>query len=127
MTLVDRTLRRQLTAAMALAMALALLLSGTALAQTPDAVNVDDACDNAPEESDFTDIEGNTFEDLIKCLAFYEITQGTGDGSTYEPLAGVRRWNMAVFIHRVAMFAEDQGVIDLDSTGHLGERRASQQ
>jgi hypothetical protein len=119
MTLVDRTLRRQLTAAMALAMALALLLSGTALAQTPDAVDVDTACEGAPE-SDFTDIAGNTFEDLIECLAWYEITLGTGDGTTYEPSAGVRRWNMAVFIHRVAMFAEEQDVIDLPDPSDQG-------
>jgi hypothetical protein len=119
MTLVDRTLRRQLTAAMALAMALALLLSGTALAQTPSAVEVDTACEDAPE-SDFTDISGNTFEDLIECLAWYEITQGTGDGTTYSPLAGVRRWNMVVFLHRVAMFAEDQGVITLPAPSDQG-------
>jgi hypothetical protein len=82
-------------------------------------VEVDDACEDAPE-SDFTDISGNTFEELIECLSWYGITQGTGDGSTYEPLAGVRRWNMAVFIHRVAQFAADQGVLELPAPSDQG-------
>ena len=104
MTLVDRSVRRQFTAAMALAMALALLLSGTALAQTKEAVDIAPACEDAPD-SDFPDTAGNTFEDEIDCLAWYEVTIGTNEG-TYEPFRKVTRWQMALFIYRVAQYMD---------------------
>lgn len=107
MTLVDRSLRRQLTTAMAMAMALALLLSGTALAQTSGAVEIDDACNDVPDAG-FPDVsDSNTFAEEIDCLAAYNITKGKNDG-TYNPSGNVPRWQMALFIYRVAQIADDQ-------------------
>ena len=112
MTLVDRSLRRQFTAAMALAMALALLLSGTALAQTTAdevaAVPIDDSCNDVPEDG-FTDVpETNTFDDEIECLKAYGFTEGSGDGTTYEPAKATPRWQMVQFVARVAAEADEQ-------------------
>jgi len=112
MTLVDRSVRRQFTAAMALAMALALLLSGTALAQTTadevQAVAIDDSCNDVPEDG-FTDVpETNTFDDEIECLKAYGFTEGSGDGTTYEPAKATPRWQMVQFVARVAAEADEQ-------------------
>jgi hypothetical protein len=112
MTLVDRSLRRQLTAAMALAMALALLLSGAAFAQTSgnevEAVPIDDSCNDVPEDG-FTDVpETDTFDDEIECLKAYGFTEGTGDGTTYEPAGFTRRWQMVQFVARLAADAAEQ-------------------
>ena len=43
--------------------------------------------------------------DAINCIAYYGITQGTGDGSTYSPEQDVTRAQMAVFIARAAVVA----------------------
>jgi hypothetical protein len=112
MTLADRSVRRQFTAAMALAMALALLLSGTALAQTTanevEAVAIDDSCNDVPEDG-FTDVpETNTFDDEIECLKGYGFTEGTGDGTTYTPNGHTRRWQMVQFVARLAQEADEQ-------------------
>lgn len=121
MTLVDRSLRRQFTAAMALAMALALLLSGTALAQTTSAaaaVVIDDSCNNVPDAG-FPDVSGQ-FVNEINCLAAYGITQGKADG-TYDPTGKVRRWQMALFIHRLATAADAQlAAVDLPTASDQG-------
>jgi hypothetical protein len=54
----------------------------------------------------FTDVsEGHAFKDAINCVAYYGITQGTGDGSTYSPSEEVTRAEMAVFIARAATAA----------------------
>ena len=51
----------------------------------------------------FTDVsDGHAFKDAINCIAYYEITNGTGDGSTYSPNQDVTRAEMAVFIARAA-------------------------
>ena len=48
----------------------------------------------------FTDVsDDHTFRDAINCVAYYGITNGTGDGSTYSPNQDVTRAQMAVF-HR---------------------------
>ena len=112
MTLVDRSLRRQLTAAMALAMALALVLGNMALAQTSAdevaAVPIDDSCVGVPPHG-FTDVpSNNTFNDEIACLKHYGFTEGTGDGSTYTPNGNTRRWQMVQFIARLAEEAAEQ-------------------
>ena len=51
----------------------------------------------------FADVsQGHAFRDAINCIAYYEITKGTGDGSTYSPNSDVTRAQMAVFIARAA-------------------------
>ena len=51
----------------------------------------------------FTDVsDGHAFGDAINCVAYYGITNGTGDGSTYSPNQDVTRAEMAVFISRAA-------------------------
>ena len=51
----------------------------------------------------FTDVsDEHFFKDAINCVAYYGITNGTGDGSTYSPNQDVTRAEMAVFIARAA-------------------------
>ncbi|MXZ52926.1 MAG: hypothetical protein F4Z34_07065 [Acidimicrobiaceae bacterium] len=51
----------------------------------------------------FTDVSDmHAFKDAINCIAYYGITNGTGDGSTYSPNDTVSRWQMALFIARAA-------------------------
>ncbi len=62
----------------------------------------------------FVDVsQGHVFRDAINCVAYYGITQGTGDGSAYSPGQEVTRAEMAVFIARAA---EAAGV-DLGAAG----------
>ena len=54
----------------------------------------------------FTDVPADhLFRGAISCIAYYGITQGTGDGTTYSPDADVTRAQMAVFIARAAEVA----------------------
>ncbi len=54
----------------------------------------------------FTDVSADhVFAEAINCIAYYGITQGTGDGSTYSPETSVTRAQMAVFIARAAEVA----------------------
>ena len=63
----------------------------------------------------FTDVsQGHAFRDAINCVAYYGITQGTGDGTTYSPSQEVTRAEMAVFIARAAKAAG----VDLGGTGN---------
>ena len=51
----------------------------------------------------FDDVsDEHAFDDAIRCIAYYRITNGTGDGSTYSPNRDVTRAEMAVFIARAA-------------------------
>ena len=51
----------------------------------------------------FTDVsDEHAFQDAINCVAYYGITNGTGDGATYSPNSDVTRAQMAVFIVRAA-------------------------
>ena len=51
----------------------------------------------------FTDVsEGHVFRAAINCIAYYGITKGTGDGTTYSPNQDVTRAQMAVFVARAA-------------------------
>ena len=60
----------------------------------------------AAEDRMFTDVsEDHAFEEAINCIAYYGITQGTGDGSTYSPSRDVTRAQMAVFVARAATAA----------------------
>ncbi len=47
----------------------------------------------------------HSFVDAINCIAYYGITNGTGDGSTFSPNDDVTRAQMAVFIARAAKVA----------------------
>ena len=70
----------------------------------------------------FSDVSvSHVFRDAINCIAYYEITQGTGDGSTYSSEQDVTRAEMAVFIARAAEAAgvdlsdaPDVGFTDID-------------
>ena len=65
----------------------------------------------------FVDVSsGHVFRDAINCIAYYGITQGTGDGSAYSPEQDVTRAQMAVFVARAARVAG----VDLDETRHRG-------
>ncbi|MYA85441.1 MAG: hypothetical protein F4Y12_07635 [Acidimicrobiaceae bacterium] len=72
----------------------------------------------------FTDVsQAHVFRDAINCIAYYQITKGTGDGSTYSPNQDVTRAQMAVFIVRAAEAAgvdlgsaRDAGFGDIDNT-----------
>ena len=65
----------------------------------------------------FADVsQGHAFRDAINCIAYYEITKGTGDGSTYSPNQDVTRAQMAVFIARAAEVAG----VDLDDASDAG-------
>ena len=51
----------------------------------------------------FTDVsDDHSHVDAINCVAYYGITNGTGDGSTYSPNDEVTRAQMAVFIASAA-------------------------
>jgi hypothetical protein len=53
----------------------------------------------------FTDTATSTFTLEIDCLAGFEVTLGTGDGTRYDPLGTVTRAQMAQFLARVAQKA----------------------
>lgn len=91
-----------------------------AWAATPDAVELTTACEGTTSAG-FTDTAGTTFEFEIDCFAHRGFTQGTGDGSTYEPFASNTRWQMATFIHRVLIaFAEQNEEFDVPEPSDQG-------
>ncbi|MYB28977.1 MAG: hypothetical protein F4X38_07535 [Acidimicrobiaceae bacterium] len=64
----------------------------------------------------FTDVSDmHAFKDAINCIAYYGITNGTGDGSTYSPNQDVTRAEMALFIARAA------GVAGVDLGDAMGD------
>ncbi|MXZ54304.1 MAG: hypothetical protein F4Z34_14090 [Acidimicrobiaceae bacterium] len=84
-----------------------------------------DACVGpATGDQMFTDVSDmHYFKDAINCIAYYGITNGTGDGSTYSPNDNVTRAEMAVFISRATEKAGvdlddamDEGFTDIDDT-----------
>ena len=62
-----------------------------------------DACvGDATGDAGFTDVsDGHPNAGDIDCIAYYAITQGTGDGN-YSPLMSVTREHMALFLMRLA-------------------------
>ena len=82
------------------------------------------ACPPELIDAGFSDVEGNTHETAITCLATYGITQGTS-ATRYSPSQFVRRGQMASFLFRllefqgVPMDTEDQGFVDV--AGHTHE------
>jgi hypothetical protein len=59
----------------------------------------DDVC-SPPYESDFDDIAGSAHEEMIRCMADYNLAEGVGDGSSYAPRRDVTRGQMASFVAR---------------------------
>ena len=72
-----------------------------------DNTSVLSACvGDALDDHMFSDVsDGHAFGDAINCVAYYGITNGTGDGSTFSPNQDVTRAQMAVFIARAAEVA----------------------
>ena len=51
----------------------------------------------------FSDVsDEHAFREAINCLAYYGITIGTGDGSTFSPNVDVPRYQMVLFMERAA-------------------------
>jgi hypothetical protein len=108
-----------------------LSFAGPALAageQTPPpARSIDRFCANVPQDfQPFTDVQGDTFEDHIECLAAAGVTNG-GPGNLpddqYGPALTVRRDAMASFIARLIDKADEldtgdeiQGLAPFDGT-----------
>ena len=86
-----------------------------AVTDRPDHATQLSACvGDAAVDQLFTDVSaGHVFGDAINCIAYYEITQGTGDGTTYSPNTDVTRAEMAVFIARAA----GKAGVDLGGSG----------
>ena len=89
-----------------------------AVTDRPDHTTPLSACvGDAVVDQLFADVSmGHVFRDAINCIASYEITQGTGDGSTYSPNQDVTRAQMAVFVARAAEVAG----VDLGDTSDTG-------
>ena len=81
---------------------------------------------------------GPTFEDVpaghenagdIDCIAYYGITKGTGDGTTYSPSMSVTREQMALFLTRLADVVGIEGASDPSDAGFtdIGDLSADSQ
>ncbi len=65
------------------------------------------ACiEDALKDNGFTDVSsGHAFKDHINCIAYYKITLGTGDGSTFSPSDKISRAQAATMIMRATKAA----------------------
>ena len=97
----------------------------------PDALARLSACVGpaAATDSDFSDVEDRgELKAAIDCLAYYGITVGTGDGTTFSPQAFVSRWQMALFVRRAASAAgvelPDAADAGFDDVGGVGSEAA---
>ena len=62
----------------------------------------------ATHDQGFTDVSsGHAHRAAINCLAYYRVTLGTGDGTTYSPNDVVNRGQMAAFLARSLRAVED--------------------
>lgn len=107
MTEKTSTRRRGRKLAGLLAGGLALSLLPFAAPASAEARLIESACpsDEVPDAG-FTDTDAeSTHADAIDCVAYYGITLGTGDGSTYSPGDPVPRDEMASFIVRLMRYA----------------------
>ena len=97
-------------AALAVAALVASLLgvgatTATAVTDAPDEKSRVTVCvGDALTDRGFTDVSDNhVFHDAINCLAYYGITIGTGDGTTFSPEQPVNRWQMMLFLARATV------------------------
>ncbi|MDE0130889.1 MAG: S-layer homology domain-containing protein [bacterium] len=120
--------RRQIAVLTALVMMASVLVAVPAVAADPEAdyTATFDACEGVGS-ADFTDVPaGHVNAGDIDCIAYYGITKGTGDGSTYSPLMSVTREHMALFLTRLAErvgieVASDPSDPGFTDTGDLSE------
>ncbi|MDE0268524.1 MAG: S-layer homology domain-containing protein [Acidimicrobiaceae bacterium] len=78
----------------------------------------------ATDDKGFTDVSaGHAHRTAINCLAYYGVSLGTGDGTTFSPEGTVKRYEMAAFLGRALKAAigeenlpdvTDQGFTDID-------------
>ena len=98
--------RRHIAVLAVLAMVASVLVAAPAVAADPkpDYPATFSACvGDAAESSDFEDVPADhPNAGAINCIAYYTITRGTGDGSTYSPRMSVTREHMALFLIRLA-------------------------
>lgn len=72
-------------------------------ATTPPPLDVTEACDGAARGV-FSDVPAShTFAAEIDCLYAWGLTRGAGSGRAYAPAQPLPRWQMAVFIDRLAL------------------------
>lgn len=133
MTHVERHSAVALTRPLAVLGALALLLSlvpfvGTAAAQEndpPPPQDLSSACehvDTSPEgEHGFPDISGYSPQarEAIRCANAYDIARGYETGN-FEPGAEIRRYQMALFLVRIAEYVEDNSDFELPAPEDQG-------
>ncbi|MDE0673904.1 MAG: S-layer homology domain-containing protein, partial [bacterium] len=99
---------RRLTAVLSAFALMASVLAAAPLAAAddpkPDYKATFSACiGEAAEDAGFTDVpEVHKNAGDINCIAYYTITKGTGDGTTYSPGMSVTREHMALFLFRLA-------------------------
>jgi hypothetical protein len=109
-----RRLRRAAAAVAASAVALPLVVTGSAGANVVDRgpVPTDDLCEGVPGAfAPFDDVDGGTSGPSTVCLAYARITHGTSGGA-YVPGGTVTREQMATFIARTMDVA-----VELDLVG----------
>jgi len=111
--------RRHIAVLATLAMVASVMVAAPAVAADdpePNYTATFDACAGV-ESADFADVPanyGNAGD--IDCIAYFGITKGTGDGSTYSPSMLVTREHMALFLVRLANLVGID-VPDADDTG----------
>ncbi len=90
---------------------------------------------DAAESAGFEDVPANhTNAGDIDCIAYYGITMGTGDGSTYSPSMSVTREQMALFLTRLAKVVgidvaadpSDAGFTDIGDLGSESQTAINQ-
>ena len=80
--------------------------------------------------ADFTDVAASHANaGDIDCIAYYGITKGTGDGTTYSPSMSVTREHMALFLTRLAGLVGIDLASDPDDAGFtdIGDLSAESQ
>ncbi len=109
--------RRSAWAVLAVAAMFASLLAVAASPVGAAEVGSDDASPNsttklsacigdALKDNGFTDVsDGHAFKDHINCIAYYKITLGTDDGTTFSPSDNISRAQAATMILRAAKAA----------------------
>ena len=97
---------RRLTAVLSALALMASVLAAAPLAAADDPERSNPAAFDACEgvgSAGFEDVSDNHVSaGSINCIAYYGITKGTGDGTTYSPSMSVTREQMALFLTRLA-------------------------